>query len=220
LRDSCETQGSPRDRIPKHPAVTRDEIEARLRDCCPTSSPPDDLRALVFTEYHDEMVRRALRIVMIEADAQDVVAHCFAEGKFWKYDGRGAFAGFAGRAVKNAALDLLRRRHRDTQKCLAKQSLPLGGPLPPDRIAIQAERAGFMAQVWDEFREANPLDARAIELQSNDQLASDDIADILAREFGLRLKAGAVTTRICRARAKLRNSLQQKMRSTGESVEE
>ena len=158
----------------------------------------------LFERYADGIYTVALRILRDVHLAEDVVQDTFVKilRGTAPYSGKGSLAGWVYRIGYNQALDILRKRRESPHD-----------PTTPDTWATQTEvsaetraLARDLARALDEAIEALPDPLRdAFVLRDVEDLSTREVAEVLS------ISESAVKMRLARARAQLRNSLQDQL---------
>jgi RNA polymerase sigma-70 factor, ECF subfamily len=164
--------------------------------------------ATLYDRHGGVLFALALRIVGERADAEEVVLEAFMQA--WRGAGRyevtrGPVRGWLAMIARTRALDVVRRRGRETEAlrvaAIMQPGEPLGMYVPlasPDHDVSARERASAVACALDELAAPQRL---AIELAFFEGLSHSEIATRLAEPLG------TVKTRIRLGLTRLRTAL-------------
>ncbi|MGH7710971.1 MAG: sigma-70 family RNA polymerase sigma factor [Gemmatimonadaceae bacterium] len=143
----------------------------------------------------------ARAIVRDAADAEEVVADCFAQ--MWRtaasFDpARGSVAAWASTIVRTRALDLIRAQRRrarvlDDAATMGDEEGAAGSPTPADTPDRDVERAEARQLVRRSLAELPPPQRRVLELAYFGGMSQSEIAELLSEPLGTvktRMRAG------------------------------
>lgn len=170
----------------------------------------DAFRTLV--ERHSRAVFRvAYRVTANEQDAEDVVQETFlkAYAELSRFEARSGFGTWLHRIAANCAVDLLRKRPRNTVSHDHEDAAPLVERLAssdagPERLAQGKELRARLEQAMTDL---TPLERAAFTLRHLEQQPIEAIAETLGQN------AAATRHSIFRAVAKMRRALKPLVRN-------
>lgn len=160
--------------------------------------------ALLYEQCVDRLYALALRVVGIEADAEDVLSEVFLQ--VWRTPDsytpeRGSVMAWLVIIARSRAIDLLRKRlpaqRLDPVETLANR-LEAPGPLPPEAIA-QWQESSLLRLALEKL---TPIQRQMIELAFFEGLTQTEIAQLT------RLPLGTVKSHLRRAQIDLEQRLQ------------
>ena len=170
----------------------------------------DAFRALV--ERHSRAVFRvAYRVTGNEQDAEDVVQETFlkAYAELARFESRSGLGTWLHRIAANCAIDLLRKRPRQTVSHDDGQAAPIVERLASTDAGPDRQVAGreIRARLEEAMRALTPLERAAFTLRHLEQQPIDEIAVALGQN------AAATRHSIFRAVAKVRRALKPLVRT-------
>ncbi|MGC8863191.1 MAG: sigma-70 family RNA polymerase sigma factor [Armatimonadota bacterium] len=175
-----------------------------------------DAFSTLVERYQDRVYSVALNYVSNPEDAVDIAQETFvkAYSKLRSFDSSSAFYTWLYRIAVNTAIDFLRKRRTRTAESLNDEKFTELGYEPeskdpsvdPEGVVARREQARLLRKALS--RLSDKLRTVLI-LHDVEGLSQEEVADIL------KVPVGTVKSRVSRARAELRNVLQETM---GEAV--
>jgi RNA polymerase sigma factor (sigma-70 family) len=174
---------------------------------CPQTFPHSHSAALeaIWRSHSRQLLRVTERITNNREDAEDALQDSFlrAHIRLHSFDGRSSVATWLTRIAINSALMILRKRHRGPQLSIADAIDSAVGKAPnPEEAYDQRERE---EAVRSGIRRLGPAIRRAIEIQALEEHSTKETAEKMG------LSIAAAKSRISRARAELRKSVEPKI---------
>lgn len=159
----------------------------------------------IYEQFHDRILRLALRITRNLHDAEDVVQECFMRAFLHldTFSGKSKLSTWISRIAINAALMKIRRRRRfefsldeRVETPLAKRPVEIecDGPTPDEEL-LQRELAKILAEG---LAKLSPGLFRVVDLHYYEELSARECAEVLG------ISLSSAKARILRARLKLR----------------
>ena len=186
----------------------RDAIEACRRN------DTDGLRRL-YERYRTQVFRSCLRILGDEPAAEDATQEVFLKlyGKIGSFNGHSLFSTWLYRLTVNHSLNLLDRRKRARPQIdlAAAEELPAAPGTLPDRQLAEHEQSNKLTRVLEQLTAEHRV---VLVLREIEELSYREIGEVLE------LPAGAVMSRLARARRELRKHWNEAARPDCPKVEE
>lgn len=166
---------------------------------------PEAFRELV-ERHSTRLFRLAYRMTRNEETAEDVVQEAFLKAykRLSGFDARSSFATWIHRIAANCAVDVLRRRKRETERLGRPEALD-DGPEPaasdprPDRLAQSREMEVRLDRALEQL---TPMERTAFELRHFEHRSIAEIGRVLGA------RTSATKQAVFRAVRKLRRELE------------
>ena len=167
----------------------------------------------IYEQFHDRILRLAVRITRNRQDAEDVVQECFMQVFLHldSFSGKSKLSTWISRIAINAALMKIRRRRRcecsldeRVEGPLAKRPVEIGSDDPTaDELLLRGELAQILAE---ELAQLSPKHLRVVKLYYFEDLSPRECAQALG------ISLSSARSQILRARVRLRPALDKRFR--------